>query len=67
MKADFYAVQVEVDGYGNTITLAIFKTKNEAQKYVKTRDFSWIDFSGCFSDEPVRIVPQTWGKYKSVF
>ena len=64
-RADFYAVQVEVDGFGNdTCTLATFKTKKEAQEYVKTHDLSW---AGCWSSEPVSIVPQNFGEYKSIY
>ncbi len=54
--ADFYAVQECADGLGNdTLTRAIFKTKEEAIEYTR----SW--------KRKFKIVPQWWGEYENYY
>lgn len=54
--ADFYAVQERVDGFGyDTLTCAIFKTREEALEYTKNWKCEY------------RIVPQWWGEYENYY
>ena len=60
-KADFYSVQEFAPDWSNTVTAITFKTKEEAEEYVKK---TYPSSNDC----DVRIVPQVFGEeYEEVF
>jgi hypothetical protein len=67
-QADFYAVQISVEGFGNdTCTKAIFSIQEEAEEYLK----KYINedpkrAEGSWGEVP-RVVPQKWGEYINAF
>lgn len=54
-EGDFYALQVMVDGFGHdTLTVACFKTKQEAGNYINTHGSAW------WANKVYKVVPQHW-------
>ena len=66
--ADFYAVQISVDGFGyDTWTIATFPTKAKADEYLRKYIAEDPENAvGMWGDKP-RVVPQTGGEYVNAF
>ncbi len=56
-EADFYALQVMVDGFGHdTSTVACFKTRQDAGNYINSHLGDW------WAKRHYEVVPQKWDK-----